>query len=732
MHGVAFLNVGLWPWLLALGIPILIHLLTRQARRTYVLPTFAFLQRALAQQSQVFRLRRWLLLALWLALVLSLVLAFLKPTLRAPLASAEGTQRAVLLVLDTSLSMGYTRGGVSTLARARGQAAALLEDLRPGDIANVLLAGAAPKPVLPEMGGDFGTLRQALKSAEAVPERGDLPAAIALAAEQLSKARAPQKELWLASDFQRANWAEVSFDALPPGVKIVFLDAAGERDNTAVTGLKLRPPTPRAGEVAQVVAEVWNGTRRARTLPITLRVEKEGPLPEGASSPETQTQSVTVPPYASGTAAFPIMFPDAGRYRITARLPADDLPADDVRYLAADLRHSLNVLLLTDADLRRPDTAAYYLRRALNPTPEQPGGMRVLPRHAADLSETDLKTSDVVIWTEVRTLPAAKLPLIARYVSEGGALIVFLSGPRCVEQMAALAKLAPRGEGLPFLPQAPMDVRGHGKGYVVWTEARYESPLLALFKDPGAADLGQVRFTHFFITQPADPRAEVLLKYEDGTPAAARRNLGAGSVLLCNFSPAPADGDLARQEVFPPLLHELIKGMTAGEGERREFFAGESASATLEAAQAKGRIIAIGPHSASERVTVDRTGSGVIVERAEEPGFYTLLADGQAAATLAVNPHPDESDLRALDPRALEGKRRARASYLVRGGTEGSAALEELRRGRPLWPYCLLAALVALLLEPAVATVGGRRTRSKNTGPGLRRLFPPTQVGGRP
>jgi hypothetical protein len=706
VSGLTFLNVGFWPWLLALSLPVAIHLLTRQARRVYVLPTFQFLQRSLAQQSRVFRLRRRLLLALRMLLVLCLVLAFLKPTLTAPLAGEAGTRRAIVLVLDTSLSMGYLRGGVSSLARARAQAATLLEDLRPGDVANVILAAAAPSPVLPQIGGDFGTLRQTVKSAEATPERGDMPAAIALAAEQLAKTSAHRKELLLASDFQRTNWADVKFDALPADTKIVFLDAAAEeRDNTAITDLKLRPSTPHAGEEASVIAEVWNGTAASRTLPVTLTLQRDEATP---AAPTTQTQVVTVPPYASGTVTFPVPFPDAGRYRLTAHVPPDNLPADDTRYLVADLRHGLSVLLLTDADLQNTRSAAYYLYRALNPMPNVPGGLRVLPKHVTDLSATDLQTSDMVLLDEVTTLPADRLPLLRQYVSNGGALIVFLTGPRVVAQMQALARLNRNGEGLAFLPQMPVDVRRQGKGYITLTEARYDSPLLALFKDPGTADLGKIRFTRFFLTGEADSHAEVLLKYEDGTPAAARRNLGAGSILLCNFSPAPADSDLARQEVFPPLLHEFIKGMTAKEDARREFYPGGSAATTLDGTQVRGTVTAVGPESELEHVTVDRTGGGVIIERVETPGFHTVLADGQAAALLAVNPHPDESDLRPLDPHELESKRSARPTYLVHAGEASGATLEGLRHGRPLWPYCLLAAFVALLLEQAVATFGGQ------------------------
>jgi len=717
---LTFLNAGYWPWLVALGIPIVIHLLTRRTRRLVFLPTYRFLRRSLAQQSQIFLLRRRLLLALRLLLVLFLVLAFLKPTLTAPLAAGEGAHRAVVIVLDTSLSMGYAAGGVSSLARVRGQAAVLLSDLRAGDAANVILAGAAPQAVLPRPGADFGALRQALQGAQPAPERGDMPAAIAAAAQQLADTRPARKEVVLASDFQRTNWADVRFDSLPADVRVVFLRAAPEeRENTALLDLSLRPATPRAGEETRVEAQVWNGSSATRALAVTLSWQRDD-VPNASSetqypTPNTQrlmpnaqseTQTVTAPPYASGTAAFPVTFPDAGRYRITARLPADALPADDTRYLVADLRHSLTVVLLTDERLAG-SAGAYFLARALNPTPEEPGGVRVLPRRAAALTDADLKTCDAVVMDGLTTLPADQAPRLMRYVTDGGALIVFLTSPRVIAQMQALAHLAPNGEGLPFLPQTPLDVRRTGKGYLTWTEARYDSPLLKLFKDPQAGDLGKIHFTRLFLTTEPDPRAEILLRYEDGTPAAARRNLGAGSVLLCNFSPAPADSDLARQEVFPPLMHEFLKGMTAQQGERRAFTPGGPASAALDSVPS-GPVQALGPNGEPEKVTVDRTSGGAILDRVETPGFHTIVAGGQTLATIAVNPHPDESDLRPIDPRELESKQGARAAYVVGAGGSATGDLDTLLHPRPLWPYCLLAAFAALLLEQAVATFGSQ------------------------
>jgi hypothetical protein len=716
--GLTFLNPSLWPWLLALGIPILIHLLTRRARRRVTLPTFQFLQKAMAQQSQIFRMRRWLLLVLRCLFLLLLVLTFLKPTLTAPLARDGTGKRVAILILDTSLSMNAERGGVTGIARARSQGMTLLDDLRSGDAANVILARSMPRPILPKPGSDLGTLRQVVKGATATSERGDMAAAVALAAEQLAASEAAHKELWLASDFQRTNWADARFDTLPPDVKLIFLNAdSEERSNAAVTGLKLRPTTPRAGEEAEVQAEVWNGAPVSRTLSITLSIEQEGSPPSDTRYPTPDT--LTVPPYATGTVSFPVTFSQAGRYRLVARVPADGLPQDDARYLAADLRHSQTVLLLTDAEMNG-SSGSYFLMRALNPTPDHPGGVRVIPKRAAALTETDLKTCDAVVLNEVTTFPADRIPLLYRYVADGGALMIFLSGPNVVGQVNALKKLATGGEGLPFLPQSLMDVRSQAKGYVSLTEARYDSPLLKVFKDPEAADLGNIRFTRFYLTTEPDQRTEVLLKFEDSTPAAARRNLGAGSVLLCNFSVSPGDSDMARQEVFPPLLHEFLKGMTKKEGDRRDFVPGGIASATLDAGVSRSGVRAVGPKGQNEPVTVDKAGGGVIIERVESPGFHSILANGQAVATIAVNTHTDESDLRAIDPRELESKRSARGTYMVNaGGSGSSAALEDLRRPRPLWPYFLIAAFVALLLEHTVATFGGQARVHPQKGNGI-------------
>jgi hypothetical protein len=700
LHNIRFANPGLWPGLAAVAIPVLLHLLTRRSRQRRVLPTFALLRRAISQQSRLFRLRRILLLATRVLLVLFLALAFLKPTITSPLAPAPGGRRAVVAILDVSLSMGHRRSGISSLAGVRGQLAALLDDLRPGDASNVILAGAAPRPVLPRPGADFGTLRQTVRSAEPTFERGDMSGAVAEAVRELSETGARSRELIIASDFQRTNWSGVTLDGVPGDVKIVLLSSeTGRRANAGITDLRLTPATPTAGEPATLEVQVWNGAPIPRTFAVTISILKDG----GDEIERTQTALVSAQAYAAGTGSASIRFPGTGRYRVSARLPADSLPADDARFLVADLTHGVSALLVSSETDGR--NGAYFLRTALNPAPDAPGSIRVVTLKGRALTDTDLDATDAVVVYDVNTMPSA---LLARYVRGGGALILFLAGPNIVTQTQSLAAQLGPADGVPFLPQSQLDISHQGKGYVTISEGRYDLPMLKLFGDPGSGDLTQIHMRRFYLTEAPDPQTEVLLRYEDGTPAMARRAVGAGSILFCNFSPDPADGDLARQPVYPPLLQEVVRSMTR-RSFGRAFEPGGSATAAVDPGDLRGAVTASGPNGEPLPISVDRSGGGVLIDRVEEPGFYTVLAGAEPVATVAVNPDPQESDLRPLDPPALEALGRAHARYAVKTGSAG--ALDSLRFERPLWPYCIVVVLLLSVLEQAIALLGGPRGR---------------------
>src|SRR3989442_15833591 len=106
MNWPAFANPWMLAALVAVGLPILIHHLTRARPRRISFPPFKFLVEACAGQQAVHRLRTFVLLSLRCLAVLALAFLFAQPFLKpsGPANSAQSGQHVVLL-LDASLSM---------------------------------------------------------------------------------------------------------------------------------------------------------------------------------------------------------------------------------------------------------------------------------------------------------------------------------------------------------------------------------------------------------------------------------------------------------------------------------------------------------------------------------------------------------------------------------------------------------------------------------------------------
>ena len=58
---------------------------------------------------------------------------------------------------------------------------------------------------------------------------------------------------------------------------------------------------------------------------------------------------------------------------------------------------SMTVLLLTDENAQENPAGAYFISRALNPAPEQAGGIRVITKRAATTTDGDLRAADAVV-----------------------------------------------------------------------------------------------------------------------------------------------------------------------------------------------------------------------------------------------------------------------------------------------------------------------------------------------
>ncbi|HEX6867333.1 MAG TPA: VWA domain-containing protein [Candidatus Limnocylindrales bacterium] len=176
------------------------------------------------------KLRRSLLLLLQLLLVAILAMLAARPFLERP----AGLARDVVVVLDTSASMGATDIGPNRLEAAKTAAVAALRDLPTGGKVSLIAADRRARIVVNET-TDLGRVRQALDDIDVSSSRGDLGDALELAGKLA--ARSGDAQILVATDGALAVPAAGS--ATVPA-RITVLPVGRERKNQAIVALAVR------------------------------------------------------------------------------------------------------------------------------------------------------------------------------------------------------------------------------------------------------------------------------------------------------------------------------------------------------------------------------------------------------------------------------------------------------------------------------------------------------------
>ncbi len=683
--------------LAALALPLLIHLLTRRTPLRLRFPTVRFIRSAQANLSALYRVRHRVMLIVRTLLLAAVLAAFLKPFWHGGSVAAAGPgsrRRAVIIVLDASMSMGYSRGGGGPLARGREAARKLIDSLDGDDLCNFVVAAAAPRAVSGEPTDNRFHLRRELAAVAPTLERAEIDAALGEALRQLEPLAGVRKEIHFISDFQRANWTEVKFDRIPAATRRAFISVAEKNPrNLAVTSLTVTPSAPVVGEAVEVTCKVGNFSPQTEAVTLRLALGEEAPIERALELRAGQTVSTS----------FRVRANEARTYEGTVALAADDLPADDERCFTLQVAERVEALVLTD-EMKGDEGASHrFLARALDPLEGGAGGTFRCTLRAPDaLGPAELARAQIVFVCGARALSEKAAERLLEWTRAGGSLVWFLGAQDDVRSLELVSRLAGAGATtLPFEPGSPIDYGARGR-YALLAEGMFDDPMLRAFRE--ARDLRQIPFRRLYGTRRDREQGEILLRYDDGNVALARQGVEAGTLLLCNFSPRPADGDLVKRALFVPLMHELGRGIRPGGGAWSRHVVGHPCTAWVPFAAGRPLPALKAPSGATIDAVVEPEGesAAVIAPRTTERGLHRVFDGDRLLASIAVNVDSRESDLAALtleQVQALGGMGGAAVGANVADGR----ALDRLVEGLPLWQWFLLAGLVLMALEQSLA-----------------------------
>ena len=689
---------------LAIAIPIWVHLTRKQRGLVVPFPSLMFLRQIPFKEDRRRAIHHWLLLALRALVIMLLVAAFARPFFsgESALATVGTGPTEVVILLDRSYSMAAGERWGS----AQASVSETMSGLGPLDKISVVVFDQGAEAIVRSEGDPtralavVDTIQPGWGSTRYGP-------ALKLAQSILEESTLPGRELVLVSDFQRRGWTGEEGVRLPAGTAVRTVPVTGEpRANVAVADVALR-------------RDRFSGRERVTPSARLVRTGGDGPVEVDVTlevdGRELQRRTVTLPAAGATTVDFTPLPLGASHTRGTVRVPQDDLPRDDARHFVVSPGSALKVRVFTRAGA--PEEASLFLSRALEISTEGTFDVEVGPwrTEAAGI----LTAGEVVVLSDVPFPGGSSGAALERMVEAGGGLVIATGGS------GGWAR--DRDSWLGARVGAPVDRSDRGGGRIGWVD--FDHPVFQVFKGPRSGDFTGTRFFRYRSLTLQDS-ADVLARFDDGSPALVERRVGEGRVLLWASTLDSFWNDLSVQPIFLPFVHQLVR-YASGRGETLPWFtAGQVLDISDARAMATAGLLEVTEQARGlegERVVTDPAGTPVRLPGGAGPhylnlrdaGFYTMrsLNDEESRPlAVAVNVDLAESDPAVMDPEEMEA---ALAATVAEGAAEGGGQTMELQRAdierrQSLWRMLLVAVLSLMAMESIMAN--RRSTRAATAG----------------
>ncbi|MDZ4755557.1 MAG: BatA domain-containing protein [Phycisphaerae bacterium] len=634
--------------LVAVTIPILIHLLFRRRRPPLEWAAMDVLLEALRKQQQRLKLEQWLLLATRCLLFALAGLALARPVLEGTGVLRPQANRTITIVLDDGIaSQAAAAGGEAAFASLQEQAAQLVRGLASGDSVSVILASRPARPLVAPPTTDRDAVARAIEAVDASYAATDIAAALRQVSVGIGRDPTAEHIVVIASEFRHGSLDPSSVQpvALAPSQgerapRIVALKpATNDLANTAITALEAQRSIDDDSITVTARLDRAGGGNPATSVRVTIAGDGTTP-----TAPKTVRfdagQATARVDFVLRPSSDVVRIGHGGIVASLAARPDDDaLAADDIRHAIFDARSATQIGIVarrsfgSGAEIEQVP-ASRWLARALMPV-EQPG-IDIAEVEPAALDARTLRELDALLVPRPEALPPEAWPELRRFVDRGGLLVVMPSSEANVQrwtdgfaaafglpwQIASEAQ--PLETPLAFAAEQPQ--QGNTNGLF----ASIDAELSALLRPVEVMRRIEVRN--------AAPGDAVLLLDDNSpfllltSPVSSGAGVSRGLVALVTVAPELTWTNLPVKPFMVPFTQELVRRSLARIGGSERAIVAERPMINVRDAHELA-----GPEG--RRVGTDH--AGLAATPLDRPGTWSALdVAGRTVGGIAVNVDP--------------------------------------------------------------------------------------------
>ena len=702
-----FLNPLVLFGLLAASIPVLIHLLNLRKLKKIDFSTLTFLKELQKNKIRKIKIKQLLLLALRVMIILFVVLAFARPTLKGISigGASSAAKTTAVFILDNTFSMSVVDNNGSYLNQAKETIKLLLNQLQEGDEAALILLSNPPvgnsriseiKPT-----SNLADFKKQVEAADISYYSGNLNDAIVEAAEILSKSQNFNKEIYLLSDFQRDRIYEQSSlsnlgEILNDKVKLYSFNYSGKDVfNIGIDNLKVNTQIFEKDKPVSFSITVTNySSKPAQNTVVSLFINNERSAQQSVNLNPGETKILTMEASVKST----------GYIDAFAEIEDDDILQDNKRftsfYVPADIPVGVFSEEIQDAK---------YINLAL--TAGEDNTLKITEKNINQISSFDLNQFDVLILIGPDNFN--DFSALKSFINNGGGLFIMPGSKSNPENFKnALSEI-----GLPE-PSGTAGKINSANNEVTFENVDLNHPVFRniFSKDKKKLESPDIYY-HYKIY--AGSKGRDIISLVDRTSFLSEYKTGKGKVFLLNTAPVLSWTNFPLKSIFVPLINKSVFYLSSKDKAESNNLVGNSINIDVSN-QSVPQIKIERPNKSEEYVNLNELNNPnyITYDNTSLPGNYLVYSGKKIIDDFVINTNPLESVTKYFDNNEFTkylDKIDFKGHYIEVGKHDDPAKIiMQSRFGSELWKYFLFIALILALIEMTVA--GSSKKEIVNNG----------------
>lgn len=684
-----FLNPAILFGLFAASIPVIIHLFNLRKLKKIEFSTLAFLKELQKNKIRKIKLKQWILLALRVLIILFIVMAFARPTLKSFQigGTTSAAKTTAIFILDDTFSMSVVDQKGSYFNQGKEIINKVVSQLQEGDEVGLILVSNPKKEN--KLTSNLSEFLKTTVQLDLNYTSGDINSALVKSAQLISESKNFNKEIYVLSDFQKdkiinKNITNDLSELLNESVKLYTFDLS-DKDvfNLSVDDLKINNQIFEKDKPVSFSITITNNSNQdVNSAVVSLFLDNERAAQKSFDVNAGQSTNVEIEAVPKS----------AGFIDVTAEIETDEIEQDNKRFASLFIPEKISVGLFAENN-----NDLSFVDLALQTTGETK--YLIERKNINQLSSQQLNKYQTIIFSANSLISG--IELIKNYIQNGGGLILF---PSSVPDQSTLNQ---------FYSQLGLGVNSSFAGKVNSNDLKikfdktdFNHPIFQnVFQNDEKKKYESPEINAYYKNSSAGNQ---IISLVDGSSFLSEIRFGKGKILVFNCAPVLTWSDFPIKSIFAPLMNKSVAYLSSKERDQNIFIAGEEVNINLRN-QNSSQIKIVKPDKSEEFINLNENSSRdyLAYSNTNVAGNYKFYSGDKLIDNISINTDPAESKTNYADENDFE-------NYLKEIKFDGNYVpidkesnitekILQARFGSELWRYFLLVAIILALIEMTIA-----------------------------